>query len=65
MYNAALFYQYGGLYAELNYNYTGDRLYDLRSSRPNTYIQPVTKANLILDDPGLCHGIGADGGRVD
>ncbi|MGN5373381.1 TonB-dependent receptor [Sphingomonas hankookensis] len=49
MYNAALFYQHGGLYGELNYNYTGDRLYDLRSSRPDTYIQPVTKANLIVN----------------
>lgn len=49
MYNGALFYQHGGFYGEVNYNYTGDRLYDLRSSRPDTYIQPVTKANLILN----------------
>jgi hypothetical protein len=28
MYNAALFYTRGGLSAEWNYNYTGDRLYE-------------------------------------
>ncbi|MBB5711809.1 TonB-dependent receptor [Sphingomonas xinjiangensis] len=49
MYNAALFYGHAGIYAELNYNYTGDRLYDLRSDRPDTYIQPVSKANLIVN----------------
>lgn len=49
MYNAALFYNNNGIYAEFNYNYTGDRLYDLRSSRPDTYIQPVGKANLIVN----------------
>jgi TonB-dependent receptor len=49
MYNGALFYAHAGIYAELNYNYTGDRLYDLRSDRPDTYIQPVSKANLIVN----------------
>ncbi|MCT8002926.1 TonB-dependent receptor [Sphingomonas sanguinis] len=49
MYNAALFYSHGGFAAEWNYNYTGDRLYDLRSSRPDTYIQPTTISNLIVN----------------
>ena len=48
MYNAELFYARGGLSAAVNYNYTGDRLYDLRSSRPDTYIQPVDKMNVVV-----------------
>lgn len=48
MYNAELFYNRGGLNAAVNYNYTGDRLYDLRSSRPDTYIQPVAKMNAMV-----------------
>lgn len=48
MYNVELFYNHGGFQAALNYNYTGDKLYDLRSSRPDTYIQPVSKMNLML-----------------
>lgn len=49
MYNAELFYAHGPVAAAINYNYTGNRLYDLRSSRPDTYIQPVTKTNLIVN----------------
>ena len=48
MYNAELFYARGGLNAAVNYNYTGDRLYDLRSARPDTYIQPVSKMNALV-----------------
>lgn len=48
MFNAELFYVRGGLSAAVNYNYAGDRLYDLRSSRPDTYVQPVAKMNAIV-----------------
>lgn len=48
IYNAELFYANGPFNAAINYNYTGDRLYDLRSNRPDTYVQPTTKANIIL-----------------
>ncbi len=48
MYNAELFYARGPVQAAVNYNYTGDRLYDLRSSRPDTYIQPMAKMNAVL-----------------
>lgn len=63
MYNAELFYARGGFQAAVNYNYTGDRLYDLRSSRPDTYIQPVDKMNVIVSyvfGNGLTAGVSVE-----
>lgn len=49
MFNAELFWVHGGFNAALNYNYTGNKLYDLRSSQPDTYIQPVSTMNAVLN----------------
>lgn len=48
MFNTELFWVHGGINAALNYNYTGNKLYDLRSSQPDTYVQPVSTMNAIL-----------------
>ncbi|KTF67665.1 TonB-dependent receptor [Sphingomonas sp. HT-1] len=48
MFNTELFWMHGGINAALNYVYTGNKLYDLRSSQPDTYIQPVSTMNAIL-----------------
>ncbi|WP_010545959.1 TonB-dependent receptor [Sphingomonas elodea] len=48
MFNTELFWVHGGFNAALNYAYTGNKLYDLRSSQPDTYIQPVSTMNAIF-----------------
>lgn len=48
MFNTELFWMHGGINAALNYVYTGNKLYDLRSSQPDTYIQPISTMNAIL-----------------
>jgi TonB-dependent receptor len=48
MFNTELFWVHGGFNAALNYAYTGNKLYDLRSSQPDTYVQPVSTMNAIL-----------------
>ena len=63
MYNAELFYARGPIQAAVNYNYTGNRLYDLRSSRPDTYVQPVAKMNAVLSyvfSDGLTAGVSVE-----
>ncbi|WP_369412023.1 TonB-dependent receptor [Hephaestia mangrovi] len=46
MFNTELFYDHGPVSAALIYSYTGNKLYDLRSSQPDTYIQPVSDMDL-------------------
>ncbi|NLS25628.1 Vitamin B12 transporter BtuB [Sphingomonas sp. S2M10] len=48
MFNTELFWVHGGFNAALNYAYTGNKLYDLRSSQPDTYVQPVSTMNAIF-----------------
>ncbi|MCJ2189234.1 TonB-dependent receptor [Novosphingobium beihaiensis] len=48
-FNAELFYNHGPASAALTYSYTGNKLYDLRSSQPDTYIQPVSTMNLFAN----------------
>ncbi|MCJ2181496.1 TonB-dependent receptor [Novosphingobium sp. 1949] len=45
MFNLGLFYLHGPVSANLDYSYQGKKLYDLRSTQPDTYIQPVGNAN--------------------
>lgn len=45
MLNAELFYNHGPVSAALNYNYSGNKLADVRNPQPDTYMQPVSMMN--------------------
>ncbi|MHA6719914.1 TonB-dependent receptor [Sphingomonas sp. RS6] len=63
MFNTELFYVHGAISAAVNYAYTGNKLYDLRSSQPDTYVQPVSKMNAMLNydfGNGLTAGVSVE-----
>ncbi|WP_428152421.1 TonB-dependent receptor [Brevundimonas sp.] len=46
IYNAELFYEMGGLRANLWYNYTSKRLAAIQNTQPDVFIQPLSQLNL-------------------
>ena len=46
MFNAELYYDHGTVSAWVSYNYTGNKLIDVRTPQPDTYLQPTSLLNL-------------------